>query len=108
MTNTNLQPLDHFSYGRDSDGCDDLWVIHCPNQRRDVASITFWDCSPECMERTEADAKLLSAAPNLYNAAREFLAALESLPGRDLSVEMLQAEQSAIRAIAQVEGGSHA
>ncbi len=108
MTNTTFKPHDHFAFGRDADGCDDLWVIHCPNQQRDVARITFWDCSPEWMERTEADARLLSSAPILYNAAKEFLAALESLPSRDLSVEMLQAEQSAIRAIAWVEGGSHA
>lgn len=60
------------------------------------------------MERTEADARLLASAPILYNAAKEFLAALETLPSRDMSVEMLQAEQSAIQAIAWVKGGSHA
>jgi hypothetical protein len=108
MTIATLQPLDHFAYDRDSDGCDDLWVIHCPNQQRDIARIAFWDCSPEWMQRTEADARLLSSAPVLYNAVKEFLVAVKSLPSQALSIEVLQAEQSAIRALAWVEGGSHA
>jgi hypothetical protein len=108
MTTTTLQSLDHFAYGRDSDGCDDLWVIYCPSQQRDVARIAFWDCSPDWMARTEADARLLSSAPSLYNAAKEFLAALATLPSQALSVEMLEAEQSAIQAITHAERGPHA
>lgn len=46
-----------YAYDRQTDGCDDLWEIYDRRTNETVASIVFWDCDPEWMERSEQRAR---------------------------------------------------
>jgi hypothetical protein len=68
-----------YFYQRDKDGCDDVWHI-ISAEGYVVASIHFWD-EPDTNERaeSEANARLLAAAPELLSALERLTSCAQSL-----------------------------
>jgi hypothetical protein len=64
MTTAEKMQSGPYTYHRDKDGCNEVWVISEPGGRP-LVSIPFWDRADE----TEADAKLIVAALNAFHAA---------------------------------------
>lgn len=68
-------------YQRDKEGCDDLWVMISQADEAYIASISFWDGDddPADIARKEANARLLAAAPHMFDALKEIVAAIDRL-----------------------------
>lgn len=104
MTSPYLRyPRPEFTVGHISEGVDDHWVIACEPDDVDVATILFWDCDPDWLERSSAAAQLLAAAPALFNVVKKVLGVIQDLPDRQLPIELLELEQDAIAAVRLVE-----
>jgi hypothetical protein len=58
-----------YSYSKDSNGCQDHWVIFDTKTGKDLAYSIFWDSAPDWMRRTEADIRLIVDALNAYPPA---------------------------------------
>jgi hypothetical protein len=58
-----------YIYGKDSNGCDDYWIVQDSKTKRDLCCSLFWDCEPAWAERTEADIRLIVDALNTYRPA---------------------------------------
>jgi len=93
-----------YFYERNADGVDDLWVIKAQNGQEDIASITFWDCNPEWMSRTEANARLLAASPDMLASLKQVIKAFEDLNVTFEYPPMFNAIRSARFAVALAEG----
>lgn len=64
-----------FAYCIDRDGCDDVIFIYRAENRDDIAEIRFWDDGGGYeTARQEANARLLTAGPDLFDAVRHVLA----------------------------------
>lgn len=92
-----------YSIQLDRDGCDDLWTIVQRSSNTPIAELRFWDSEEHDAAQAEAQARLLGSAPELVDALRQLLAAVQALPAGGLSTELYAAELEAARVLAQVE-----
>lgn len=95
-----------YFYERDADGCDDLWKIMSQPTMTVVATLTFWDHDdpPQDVARTEADARLLAAAPDMFDALREIIEAFDRLDVTVTSGPVFRAIRYARHAVALADG----
>ena len=94
-----------YFYEHDRDGVDDVWRIRAQSNQEYIANIHYWG-EPDTNEeaQTEANARLLAAAPDMFEALTEMIAALNRL---NLTVEdgpVYRAFRSARHAIALADG----
>jgi hypothetical protein len=94
-----------YFYEHDRDGVDDVWRIVVQSNQRTIAQIHYWD-EPDTDEaaQTEANARLLAAAPDMFEALTEMIAALNRL---NLTVDdgaVYRAFRSARHAVAFADG----
>ena len=94
-----------YFYERDKDGVDDVWHIRTQTGKQYIADIHYWD-EPNTDEaaQTEANAKLLAAAPDMFEALTEMVASLNRL---NITVEdgaVYRAFRSARHAVALADG----
>jgi hypothetical protein len=68
ISNAKLFPSGPYTYCRDKDGCDDVWLIYAAGADRPITGIPFWGDKPEWQARAEATARLFAAAPALLEA----------------------------------------
>ena len=63
----------HFKPGpytlcNDKDGCDNVWHIYAADEERPFGTLPYWDCDSKWTSQATATAKLLAAAPELFEA----------------------------------------
>lgn len=95
-----------YFYQRGRDGCDDVWDILCQLNQRTVATITFWD-EPGLQDEavsTEANARLLAAAPDMFDALKVVVAAFDGLEITATDGPLFQAVRNARHSIALADG----
>ncbi|MCC7290436.1 MAG: hypothetical protein IT449_00070 [Phycisphaerales bacterium] len=104
--NTTRHSPGPYFYERDRDGCDDLWRIVSQTTQSTVAHLVFWDGedSPEKVARTEANARLLAAAPDMFEALKELAVAFDRLDITVTEGPLFLAFRSARHAIALADG----
>lgn len=70
-----------YFYQRDSEGCDDLWLILAQAGEKYIATIAFWDehDNPAYAAGLEANARLLAASPDMFDALKEIVEAFNGL-----------------------------
>ena len=93
-----------YFYERQADGVDDLWEIKAQKDQRTIASIVFWDDDLDWMARTEANARLLTSAPDILDALKQVIEAFESLNVTFTNVQVFRAIKAARFALALAEG----
>ena len=93
-----------YFYERGSEGVDDLWEIKAQSNQRTIASIVFWDNDPLWMARTEANARLLAASPDMLGALKQIIEAFERLNLTFNHAPVFNAIRSAHFAVALAEG----
>ena len=93
-----------YFYERQSEGVDDLWEIKAQSDQRTIASIVFWDDDPEWMARTEANARLLAASPDMLGALKQVIEAFQRLNFTFDHAPVFNAIRSARFAVALAEG----
>jgi hypothetical protein len=96
-----------YFYQRGTDGCDDTWDIIALVDQQHVATINFWDDedgSGTVGARTEANARLLAASPQMLDALKEIVVAFERLDLTYRDDPVFRAIRSARYAVAHAEG----
>lgn len=94
-----------YSYGWDRDGCNDYWYIYpVANEKNTLAQILFGEDIPGDMERTEPQARLFAAAPELLSVLKKLLNAVSALPANVLDTDFFEIERAAKLLIANTEG----
>lgn len=93
-----------YFYERQSEGVDDLWEINAQDGQKTIASIVFWDDDPEWMARTEANARLLAASPDMLGALKQIFEAFERLNLTFNHAPVFNAIRAARFAVALAEG----
>lgn len=104
--NTTCHSPGPYFYERDRDGCDDIWRIISQPTQSTVACLVFWDGddTPEFVARTEANARLLAAAPDMFEALKELIAAFNRLDITVTDGPIYRAFRSARHAVALADG----
>jgi hypothetical protein len=74
---------------KDKDGCDDVWHIYAAGQTEPFATLPYWDCDSEWTSRATATARLLAAAPELFEALEVADTCLGLLAGSKYSTSEL-------------------
>ena len=94
-----------YFYERDKDGVDDVWRIIVQSNQQYIANIHYWD-EPDTDEavQTEANARLLAAAPDMFEALTEMIAALNRLNITAEDGAVFRAMRSARHAVALADG----
>lgn len=93
-----------YFYERQSEGVDDLWEIKAQSDQKTIAYMIFWDDDPEWMARTEANAQLLAASPDMLGALKQIIEAFERLNLTFNHAPVFNAIRSARFAVALAEG----
>ena len=97
------QPTQHspgpFTCTLDKDGCDDIFYINGADDTS-VAQVVFWDSDDGWAGRAAANARLLTAAPDLLDALKALLAARPNENATEYDV----AADRALAAVAKAEG----
>src|SRR5262249_25967755 len=95
-----------YFYERDHNGCDDIWRIVSQPTQTTIAHVDFWDGedSPEFVAQTEATARLLAAAPDMFEALNELTAAFNRLEITVTDGPVFRAFRYARHAIALANG----
>jgi hypothetical protein len=95
-----------YFYQRDSEGCNDLWLILAQVDDTAIAYIPFWDGDddPADIAKKEANARLLAAAPDMFEALKSLIAAFNRLEITVSDGPMFQAFRHARHAIALADG----
>jgi hypothetical protein len=88
----------------DRDGCDNLIDIVADDGAH-VARIVYWDCDERWSARAQADADLLSSAPQLLAVLESLLLETQKLPVASLDGEFFAAIYSARSILAKLTGG---
>lgn len=88
-----------FSCTLDRDGCDDIFYINGADDTS-VAQVVFWDSDDGWAARAAANARLLTAAPDLLDALKALLAARPYRNANKHNVAVV----NALAAIAKAEG----
>lgn len=102
---TRHSPGPYF-YERDRNGCDDIWRIVSQPSESTIAYISFWhgDDTPEYVAQAEANARLLAASFDMFEALKELSAALNRLDITVTDGPLFQAFRYARHAIALADG----
>ena len=66
-TKKNFEP-GPYTLCKDKDGCDDVWHIYAAGHKQPFATLPYWDCDSKWTCRATATARLLAAAPQLFEA----------------------------------------
>jgi hypothetical protein len=59
-----------YIYGRDCEGCNDLFVIQDTKTGRDIACTIYWNDEPAWAKRAEQAARLITEALNAYQPGK--------------------------------------
>ena len=104
-SNISHTPGPYF-YQRDSEGVDDLWLILAQADQSYIASISFWggDDDPADIARKEANARLLAAAPDMFDALKEIITVFNRLDITVTDGPLFRAFRYARHAVALADG----
>lgn len=95
-----------YFYEHDRSGCDDVWRIVAQPTEETIAHLAFWfgDDKPEVLARIEANARLLAAAADMFDALLQLVAALNRLDVTVNDGPLFHAFRSARHALALADG----
>jgi hypothetical protein len=95
-----------YFYERDKNGCDDIWRIVSQPTQATVATISFWHCyeKPEENAMYEADAQLLAASADMFDALKEVIQAFDRLDITATDSPLFRAIRYARHAVALADG----
>ena len=66
---------------KDKDGCDDVWQIYAANEERPFVTLPYWGCDSKWTTEATATARLLAAAPELFEALEHADTCLDLVAG---------------------------